>query len=135
MLVTSAGHDTFDTVVVFHRLVRGLNIKILLNALVASGDLTLKQRNELLYSMTNDVADIVINDCYRQTQSISVSSLLGAEQTAALYEVQGQDWLGVAMNFDVWRSPGMRLLVAMPISSISARRAASSWSTILPARL
>jgi glutamate dehydrogenase len=57
-----------------------VNIKILLNAMVASGDMTLKQRNELLYSMTNDVADIVINDCYRQTQSISVSSLLGAEQ-------------------------------------------------------
>ncbi|MBU1437269.1 MAG: NAD-glutamate dehydrogenase [Gammaproteobacteria bacterium] len=57
-----------------------VNIKILLNALVASGDLTLKQRNELLYSMTDDVSNIVINDCYRQTQSISVSSLLGAEQ-------------------------------------------------------
>jgi glutamate dehydrogenase len=57
-----------------------VNIKILLNALVASGDMTLKQRNELLYQMTNDVADIVINDCYRQTQSISVSMLLGAEQ-------------------------------------------------------
>ncbi len=57
-----------------------VNIKILLNALVASGDMTLKQRNELLYNMTNDVADIVINDCYRQTQSISVSMLLGAEQ-------------------------------------------------------
>ncbi len=55
-----------------------VNIKILLNALVASGDMTLKQRNELLYQMTNDVADIVINDCYRQTQSISVSMLLGA---------------------------------------------------------
>ncbi len=57
-----------------------VNIKILLNAMVAIGDMTLKQRNELLYDMTNDVADIVINDCYRQTQSISVSSLLGAEQ-------------------------------------------------------
>lgn len=57
-----------------------VNIKILLNALVASGDMTLKQRNELLYTMTNDVADIVINDCYRQTQSISVSMSLGAEQ-------------------------------------------------------
>ncbi|MFC4654528.1 NAD-glutamate dehydrogenase [Rheinheimera marina] len=57
-----------------------VNIKILLNALVSSGDMTLKQRNELLYSMTNDVADIVINDCYRQTQSISVSMVLGAEQ-------------------------------------------------------
>ncbi len=57
-----------------------VNIKILLNALVSSGDMTLKQRNELLYTMTNDVADIVINDCYRQTQSISVSMSLGAEQ-------------------------------------------------------
>lgn len=57
-----------------------VNIKILLNALVASGDMTLKQRNELLYNMTNDVADIVINDCYRQTQSISISMLLGSEQ-------------------------------------------------------
>lgn len=57
-----------------------VNIKILLNALVASGDMTLKQRNELLYDMTNDVADIVINDCYRQTQSISISMLLGADQ-------------------------------------------------------
>lgn len=57
-----------------------VNIKILLNALVASGDMTLKQRNELLYTMTDDVANIVINDCYRQTQSISVSSLLGADQ-------------------------------------------------------
>jgi len=57
-----------------------VNIKILLNALVASGDMTLKQRNELLFDMTNDVADIVIEDCYRQTQSISISMLLGADQ-------------------------------------------------------
>ncbi|HEX5792737.1 MAG TPA: NAD-glutamate dehydrogenase domain-containing protein, partial [Rheinheimera sp.] len=57
-----------------------VNIKILLNTLVAAGDLTLKQRNKLLLDMTEDVAAIVIKDCYRQTQSISISSLLGAEQ-------------------------------------------------------
>ncbi len=57
-----------------------VNIKILLNALVAAGDLTIKQRNKLLYDMTDDVAAIVIRDCYRQTESISISSLLGAEQ-------------------------------------------------------
>lgn len=57
-----------------------VNIKILLNALVKSGDLTLKQRNKLLFDMTDDVSEIVIKDCYRQTQSISISSLLGAEQ-------------------------------------------------------
>ncbi len=54
-----------------------VNIKILLNALVSAGDLTKKQRNELLYSMTDDVADLVIQDCYRQTQSISITELGG----------------------------------------------------------
>lgn len=57
-----------------------VNIKILLNALVTGGYLTIKQRNKLLNDMTDDVADIVIKDCYRQTQSISLSSLLGPEQ-------------------------------------------------------
>ena len=55
-----------------------VNIKILLNALVNAGDLTSKQRNELLYSMTDDVAELVIQDCYRQTQSISITQLGGS---------------------------------------------------------
>jgi glutamate dehydrogenase len=57
-----------------------VNIKILLNALVQSGDLTLKQRNKLLNDMTDDVAELVLKECYRQTQSITLSSLLGSEQ-------------------------------------------------------
>lgn len=57
-----------------------VNIKILLNSLVNKGDLTLKQRNQLLYDMTEEVSDIVIQDCYRQTQSISVTELLGVKQ-------------------------------------------------------
>lgn len=56
-----------------------VNIKILLNALVKAGDLTLKQRNELLYKMTDNVADLVLDDCYRQTQSISISQIGGAK--------------------------------------------------------
>lgn len=57
-----------------------VNIKILLNSLVANGDLTLKQRNTLLYDMTEDVGEIVIDDCYRQTQSISITHLAGVKQ-------------------------------------------------------
>lgn len=57
-----------------------VNIKILLNTLVNAGDLTLKQRNALLYEMTDDVSDIVIQDCYRQTQSISITNLGGVKQ-------------------------------------------------------
>ncbi|WP_026374885.1 NAD-glutamate dehydrogenase [Aestuariibacter salexigens] len=57
-----------------------VNIKILLNTLVSKGDLTVKQRNELLYAMTDDVAKIVIHDCYRQTQSISITHRAGVGQ-------------------------------------------------------
>ena len=54
-----------------------VNIKILLNQLVSNGDLTVKQRNNLLYDMTDDVATIVLQDCYRQTQAISISERTG----------------------------------------------------------
>ncbi|QJR82613.1 NAD-glutamate dehydrogenase [Alteromonas pelagimontana] len=57
-----------------------VNIKILLNSLVGNGDLTLKQRNNLLHEMTDDVAQLVIEDCYRQTQSISITERSGVSQ-------------------------------------------------------
>lgn len=57
-----------------------VNIKILLNSIVSHGDLTRKQRNELLYSMTEEVADIVIDNAYKQTLSLSVTQTKAAEQ-------------------------------------------------------
>jgi glutamate dehydrogenase len=57
-----------------------VNIKILLNSLVQNGDLTIKQRNKLLYDMTDEVGDIVIDDCYRQTHSLSITAMRGANQ-------------------------------------------------------
>jgi len=57
-----------------------VNIKILLNTVVNKGDLTVKQRNKLLYEMTDDVAQIVIQDCYRQTQSLSITQMMGVKQ-------------------------------------------------------
>ena len=50
-----------------------VNIKILLNALVGSGDLTRKQRDQLLFEMTDEVSRMVLLDCYRQTHSISIT--------------------------------------------------------------
>jgi glutamate dehydrogenase len=49
-----------------------VNIKILLNTIVASGDLTAKQRNELLSEMTNEVAGLVLRENYLQTHAISL---------------------------------------------------------------
>ncbi|WP_166376834.1 NAD-glutamate dehydrogenase [Pseudoalteromonas sp. Z9A4] len=54
-----------------------VNIKILLNGLVAEGDLTRKQRDELLYSMTDEVSQLVLKDCYRQTHTISITQSKG----------------------------------------------------------
>ncbi|MGS0728623.1 NAD-glutamate dehydrogenase domain-containing protein, partial [Shewanella sp. 0m-11] len=57
-----------------------VNIKILLNALVADGEMTLKQRNRLLEEMTDEVSRIVLQDCKDQTRTISVTQVRGAEQ-------------------------------------------------------
>jgi glutamate dehydrogenase len=48
-----------------------VNIKILLDAVVESGDMTGKQRNELLGEMTEEVAHLVLKDNYAQTLAIS----------------------------------------------------------------
>jgi glutamate dehydrogenase len=50
-----------------------VNIKILLGAVVAAGDMTEKQRNELLAQMTDDVARLVLRNNYRQTQALSLA--------------------------------------------------------------
>ncbi len=50
-----------------------VNIKILLDRVVEAGDLTLKQRNELLASMTDDVSRLVLADNYYQTQALDVA--------------------------------------------------------------
>jgi glutamate dehydrogenase len=54
-----------------------VNIKILLNAVVAEGELTEKQRNKLLVEMTDEVAALVLRDNYFQTQVLSVTRARG----------------------------------------------------------
>ncbi len=49
-----------------------VNIKILLNQIVANGDMTMKQRNSLLEEMTDEVAELVLRDNYLQSQAISL---------------------------------------------------------------
>jgi glutamate dehydrogenase len=52
---------------------REVNIKILLNAVVEAGDLTEKQRNELLVEMTDAVAALVLQDNYEQSETLSLA--------------------------------------------------------------
>ncbi|WP_041328318.1 NAD-glutamate dehydrogenase [Rubrobacter xylanophilus] len=50
-----------------------VNIKILLDSVVKSGDMTVKQRNELLSRMEDEVASLVLRNNYLQTQAIDNS--------------------------------------------------------------
>ncbi|GAA2571791.1 MULTISPECIES: NAD-glutamate dehydrogenase [Streptomyces] len=58
----SAGVDTSD---------HEVNIKILLNGLVADGDMTVKQRNRLLAEMTDEVGRLVLRNNYAQNTAIA----------------------------------------------------------------
>ncbi|MEZ5738348.1 MAG: NAD-glutamate dehydrogenase [Burkholderiaceae bacterium] len=60
-----------------------VNIKILLNHLVAEGELTLRHRNELLVEMTDDVARLVLRNNTAQTLALSLA------------QVQARDMMGV----------------------------------------
>ncbi|AXE26586.1 NAD-glutamate dehydrogenase [Streptomyces globosus] len=72
----SAGVDTSD---------HEVNIKILLNAVVADGDMTVKQRNALLAEMTDEVGTLVLRNNYAQNTALAngsaqAHSLLHAQQ-------------------------------------------------------
>ncbi|MFG2961274.1 NAD-glutamate dehydrogenase [Streptomyces sp. NPDC048291] len=58
----SAGVDTSD---------HEVNIKILLNGVVADGDMTVKQRNKLLAEMTDEVGALVLRNNYAQNVAIA----------------------------------------------------------------
>ncbi len=63
-----------------------VNIKILLDSFIAAGDLTEKQRNELLVAMADAVAEQVIYGSYTQTQALSVA----VAQAASMVDVHAR---------------------------------------------
>jgi len=75
----SAGVDTSD---------HEVNIKILLDRVVANGDMSGKQRNELLASMTDEVGDLVLRDNYEQNIALANA----AAQAPQLLHVH-EDWI------------------------------------------
>jgi len=67
----SAGVDTSD---------REVNIKILLSDVAEKKGLSRKKRDELLASMTDDVADFALRNNYLQTQALSMSEARSFER-------------------------------------------------------
>jgi glutamate dehydrogenase len=81
----SAGVDTSD---------HEVNIKILLNGLVADGDMTVKQRNRLLADMTDEVGKLVLRNNYAQNTAIGNAlaqskDMLHAQQRFMKHLVRG----------------------------------------------
>jgi glutamate dehydrogenase len=110
----SAGVDTSD---------HEVNIKILLDEIVHAGDLTDIQRNEVLSSMTDEVASLVLQDNYDQNVMLG-----NARQGAAnLIEVHGR------MIRDL-ESRGMldRALEVLPPDDEIAMRAAAGQGLTNP---
>jgi glutamate dehydrogenase len=64
----SAGVDTSD---------HEVNIKILMGDVLATGSMTIAERDVLLASMTDEVAELVLRDNYLQTQALTVEDALG----------------------------------------------------------
>lgn len=100
-----------------------VNIKILLGDVVASGDLTEKQRNELLFEMTDDVARLVLRNNYRQTQALSLATS------------QAPSMLGVHARQIQHLEQSKRLnrrLAALPTEEVMAERRATSRGLVSP---
>jgi glutamate dehydrogenase len=67
----SAGVDTSD---------HEVNIKILLDSVVASGDLTVKQRNQQLRALTDAVAELVLADNDLQGMALTLAEAQGRDR-------------------------------------------------------
>lgn len=90
----SAGVDTSD---------HEVNIKILLNGAIQAGALPQRSRNALLSKMEAEVAELVLNNNYIQTQTLSVECSYGgsliAQQARMIQQLESQGLLNRALEF------------------------------------
>ena len=80
-----------------------VNIKIMLNAAVRAGTLSVAERNVLLDSIKDDVADLVLRDNFLQTQIISYLHHRGAKSIPGnkkfMHVLEREDKLSRALEF------------------------------------
>ncbi|MBC7438193.1 MAG: NAD-glutamate dehydrogenase, partial [Bdellovibrionales bacterium] len=100
-----------------------VNIKVLLDRVVEAGDLTLKQRNDLLASMTDEVGLLVLTDNYYQSQALDVAT------NRPLYLLDGQQrllqWLEVTGRLN-------RAIEFLPTDEEIAKRRAAKQGLTAP---
>ena len=100
-----------------------VNIKILLDTLVDDGDMTEKQRNELLVEMTDAVASQVLYGSYTQTQAMS----LAEAQAGPMIDVHAR------LIRDLEQTAGLhRELEALPDDETLAERRSNHQGLVAP---
>jgi glutamate dehydrogenase len=102
---------------------REVNIKILLDDVVAAGDMTEKQRNALLADMTDEVAGLVLRDNDEQTRALAIAMM----QSASMVDVHARylKWLEQRGRLD-------RELEFLPDAEQLAERAAAAEGLTSP---
>lgn len=80
-----------------------VNIKIAFSSLVSSGKLATQKRDEILASMTDEVAELVLKDNILQTQAITIAQSQGANlldsQTSLIHYLEKTGILNRAIEF------------------------------------
>ncbi|MDJ0771324.1 MAG: NAD-glutamate dehydrogenase [Ilumatobacter sp.] len=80
-----------------------VNIKILLGDVMATGDMTLKQRNELLEEMTDEVAELVLDNNRAQTLALLIARTQGLPMVNVharyLDLLEREGWLDRSLEF------------------------------------
>ena len=80
-----------------------VNIKILIDAQVTAGDLTVKQRNELLASMTDEISELVLADNAAQTLALAIARVQAAPMVNVhgryIQQLEREGWLNRELEF------------------------------------
>jgi len=100
-----------------------VNIKILIDEVVKRGDMTDKQRNQLLADMTDKVSALVLISNYRQTQALDLAEILSREGIGPFRRFISE--LEAAGQLD-------RELEFLPVDEVLEERAANQQGMLLP---
>ena len=104
-----------------------VNIKILLNQVVNNGEMTAKQREKILREMTDEVAELVLESNYQQSQALSLlnvcSNDLLREHSQYIQELELSGELNPAIEYlpdwqEVKRREGAGLGLKLPELSV-----------------
>jgi glutamate dehydrogenase len=80
-----------------------VNIKVLLGAVMAEGTMTFEQRNDLLAEMTDQVADLVLDDNRSQTLTLAIARRQALPMINVharyLHVLESEGWLNRALEY------------------------------------